>query len=135
MPGMNSRAKLRFRLATASSTGSTVNPFRWIGAVGYYYDANRTAYYVRARTYSPNLMRWLSRDPIGFAGGNGNLFRYVSNNPVNYYDPYGLFLDGGTLTGPAAVATGAATGITAAGAAAGVAAAGVGVCHDRRAAW
>jgi uncharacterized protein RhaS with RHS repeats len=35
--------------------------------------------------------RFISRDPIGFAGGDINLYRYVQNNPINYTDPYGLF--------------------------------------------
>ena len=32
---------------------------------------------------------WLSRDPIGEAGGI-NLYAYVGNNPVNLWDPLGL---------------------------------------------
>ncbi len=41
------------------------------------------------RAYDPNLGRWISRDPIGERGGV-NLYDYVSNNPVQYVDPYGL---------------------------------------------
>ncbi|MFD2257697.1 RHS repeat-associated core domain-containing protein [Luteolibacter algae] len=43
------------------------------------------------RAYDPATGRWLSRDPIGEAGGL-NLYGYVGNNPANYYDPHGLFL-------------------------------------------
>jgi RHS repeat-associated protein len=35
--------------------------------------------------------RWLTRDPIGERGGL-NLYGFVSNNPVSYVDPYGLFV-------------------------------------------
>jgi len=35
---------------------------------------------------------WLSRDPIAENGGI-NLYGYVYNNPVNYYDPHGLIAD------------------------------------------
>ncbi len=34
--------------------------------------------------------RWLSPDPIGFKGGDTNLYRYVHNRPVNRVDPSGL---------------------------------------------
>ena len=34
--------------------------------------------------------RFISEDPIGFAGGDVNLYGYCLNNPVNFVDPYGL---------------------------------------------
>jgi hypothetical protein len=37
----------------------------------------------------------MSEDPIGFAGGDYNLNRFVGNSPTNATDPYGLFGDGG----------------------------------------
>jgi RHS repeat-associated protein len=40
------------------------------------------------RAYDPKTARWLSRDPIGEAGGI-NLYGYVLNNPVNLWDPLG----------------------------------------------
>jgi RHS repeat-associated protein len=40
------------------------------------------------RAYDPATGRWLSRDPIGEDGGI-NLYGYVSNNPVNLWDPTG----------------------------------------------
>lgn len=33
---------------------------------------------------------FIQKDPIGFAGGDVNLYGYVLNNPVNYIDPEGL---------------------------------------------
>ena len=41
------------------------------------------------RAYDPVTGRWLSRDPIGEEGGI-NLYGYVSNRPVNLWDPLGL---------------------------------------------
>jgi RHS repeat-associated protein len=41
------------------------------------------------RAYDPDLGRWVSRDPIGEAGGM-NFYAYVENNPINFTDPYGL---------------------------------------------
>ena len=54
------------------------------------YDEETGLYYYRARYYDPESGRFLTRDPIGFAGGDANLYRYVGNNPVNYSDPSGL---------------------------------------------
>ena len=41
------------------------------------------------RAYDPNTGRWLSRDPIGEAGGM-NLYGYVGNSPFSFIDPLGL---------------------------------------------
>jgi len=49
-------------------------------------------YYFRARWYNPVSGRWLSKDPIGIAGGL-NLYVFVSNNPVNFIDPFGRKAD------------------------------------------
>jgi RHS repeat-associated protein len=46
------------------------------------------------RDYDPVAGRWTARDPIRFAGGQDNLFVYVSNDPVNLRDPLGLFCIG-----------------------------------------
>jgi RHS repeat-associated protein len=45
--------------------------------------------YYRARFYDPQIGRFISEDPIGFAGGI-NLYAYVKSNPVLYRDPTGL---------------------------------------------
>jgi uncharacterized protein RhaS with RHS repeats len=44
-----------------------------------------------ARWYSPETGRFLTRDPLGYAGGDTNLYRFAVNNPVNYVDPNGLW--------------------------------------------
>jgi RHS repeat-associated protein len=47
-------------------------------------------YYYRARFYDPQAGRFISEDPIGFVGGDVNLYRYVNNSPVRWVDPSGL---------------------------------------------
>lgn len=44
----------------------------------------------RSRYYNPGTGRFLQEDPIGFGGGDSNFYRYVSNNPLNLFDPFGL---------------------------------------------
>jgi RHS repeat-associated protein len=43
----------------------------------------------RYRWVSPQLGRYVSRDPMGFDAGDVNLFRWLGNDPVNRVDPYG----------------------------------------------
>jgi RHS repeat-associated protein len=40
-------------------------------------------YYYRARYYSPTRQRFIAQDPLGFAGGDVNLYAYVSGAPTN----------------------------------------------------
>ena len=47
-------------------------------------------YYYRARYYDPQIQRFISEDPIGFASSDFNFYRYVENSPVNFVDPTGL---------------------------------------------
>ena len=45
-----------------TSTGSISNPWMFCGVWGYYNDGS--TYYVRARTYRPDLTRWLTADEL-----------------------------------------------------------------------
>jgi len=42
------------------------------------------------RDYDPEAGRWTARDPIGFDGGDSNLYGYVLGDPVNAVDLLGL---------------------------------------------
>jgi len=48
-------------------------------------------YFYRARYYDAKAGRFVTKDPIGFEGGDFNLYNYVLANPVNLIDPMGLF--------------------------------------------
>lgn len=50
-------------------------------------------YFNRARYYSPTLQRFISEDPIGFGGGDVNLYAYVSNGPISSKDSFGMARD------------------------------------------
>jgi RHS repeat-associated protein len=56
---------------------------------GYRLDPETNLYYVRARTYSPTLGRWIQRDPIGYQAGV-NLYEYVGGRAVVAVDPAGM---------------------------------------------
>jgi uncharacterized protein RhaS with RHS repeats len=40
--------------------------------------------------YNPDMGRFVSRDPIGLAGGDVNTYRYVHNSVLSFIDPVGL---------------------------------------------
>jgi|GEM_PF-3469134 len=43
------------------------------------------------RDYDAVAGKWTAKDPIGFAGGDTNLYAYVLNNSINWTDPTGLW--------------------------------------------
>ncbi len=65
--------------------------FQPFGFAGGLWDADTGLLRFGARDYDPELGRWTSKDPIGFAGGLSSLYSYVGSDPVNWVDPSGLF--------------------------------------------
>ena len=53
-------------------------------------DSETGLYHYRARYYDPAAGRFISEDPISFAAGDSNIYRYVGNNPLFYVDPHGF---------------------------------------------
>ena len=66
------------------------NGLRYVGAAGVFSDDDLGLQYMWNRWYDPQLGRFISRDPLGFGGGDLNLYSYVGNNPLNGIDPMGL---------------------------------------------
>ena len=64
-------------------------PFKYVGQYGVMAEPNGL-YYMRARYYDPTVGRFISEDPLGFGGGDVNLYAYVMGNPITFIDPLGL---------------------------------------------
>ncbi len=72
----------------------TTGPISRFAYTGREFDPETGDYYYRARYYDPQSGRFFSQDPIGFAAGDMNLYRYVGNSSPNFVDPSGLRADG-----------------------------------------
>ncbi|HEY2495483.1 MAG TPA: RHS repeat-associated core domain-containing protein [Candidatus Angelobacter sp.] len=79
-----------FGNSTASDTANG-NTFQYTGRE----NEGNGLYYMRARYYSPVFHRFISEDPLGFAGSGANFYAYAFNSPTNLVDPFGL--QAGTL--------------------------------------
>ena len=81
-----------------ASTGSLVNPFQYTARES---DSETGLYYYRVRYYDQSTGRFTREDPLGFYGGDANLYRYVWNRPANFIDFIGEFGAGLSLGGSA----------------------------------
>jgi RHS repeat-associated protein len=71
---------------------SDTNPgFQPFGFAGGLYDQDTGLVRFGARDYDAETGRWTAKDPIGFEGGDTNLYGYVGGDPVNFVDPTGEF--------------------------------------------
>ncbi len=68
---------------------ANINPYRFSTK---YFDAETEFYYYGYRFYSPELGRWVNRDPVGEEGGGVNLYVFVTNNSIDGIDLLGLML-------------------------------------------
>ncbi|MDZ4349277.1 MAG: RHS repeat-associated core domain-containing protein [Xanthomonadaceae bacterium] len=95
------------------------NPgFQPFGFAGGLYDLDTGLVRFGARDYDAETARWTAKDPIGFGGGDPNLYGYVLLDPVNLSDPDGQIIPlivggaviGATINGLAQIASNIASG-------------------------
>ena len=90
-------------------TNPGFQPFAFAGGI---YDTQTGLTRFGVRDYDPEVGRWASKDPLGFAAGGTNLYGYVVGDPVNRFDPTGLFDMDDVLQVAANVSAGFADTIT-----------------------
>ena len=78
-----------------SESEGFAQPFKYVGRLGVMSEGD--FYYMRARYYDPLNGRFISEDPLGFDGGDVNLYVYGSNAPTIYSDSWGLSALAGAL--------------------------------------
>ncbi|MGC1964035.1 MAG: RHS repeat-associated core domain-containing protein [Candidatus Sulfotelmatobacter sp.] len=76
-----------------NSTGTIRNPFQYAGRES---DSETGLLFNRARYFNPSAGRFLSQDPIRYAGGV-NFYAYTRNNPVVRTDPFGYYSGSGVV--------------------------------------
>ncbi|MFL5893725.1 MAG: RHS repeat-associated core domain-containing protein [Thermoleophilaceae bacterium] len=81
----------------SGQTGTQTTPF---GFAGQYTDSETGYQYLRARYYDPQTAQFLSRDPLGLASGETNLYGYAGRDPVDATDPSGLVVHIGPVSVP-----------------------------------
>jgi RHS repeat-associated protein len=70
---------------TTITSGSSANSYEYTGRE----NDGTGLQFNRARYYNPSLQRFVSEDPMGFRGGDINLYAYVGNSSPNGVDPDG----------------------------------------------
>ncbi|MEY2584537.1 MAG: hypothetical protein QOD80_563 [Verrucomicrobiota bacterium] len=77
-------------------SGTSPRSYSWYGNrfmfTGREYFPELGIYDFRHRFYYPALGSFLQPDPLGFGGGDANLFRYCGGDPVNNADPSGSII-------------------------------------------
>jgi RHS repeat-associated protein len=68
--------------------GLALSDFRYAGL---FYERNSGLYLAEHRAYDAATGRWISRDPLTEFGSGTNLYAYSNGDPINAFDPSGLW--------------------------------------------
>ena len=71
-------------------TKDTKPGFQPFGFAGGLYEPQTGLVRFGVRDYDAETGRWTAKDPIGFDGGDSNIYTYVGNKPINHIDLTGL---------------------------------------------
>ena len=85
---VNRYAYSPFGIVLAADESGPANPFQYVGQFGVMSDIHDLTF-MRARFYDQKAGRFLNRDPIGFEGGDWNLYAYAGGNSIAQIDPSG----------------------------------------------
>ncbi len=77
-----------FGTIVADSNPTFKIPFSFAGGL---YDSDTKLTRFGYRDYDASTGKWTAKDPIGFAGGDTNLYGYVLGDPVDFTDSKGLY--------------------------------------------
>ena len=81
------------------------------GFAGGLYDQDTKLTRFGYRDYDATTGKWTAKDPIGFGGGDSNLYGYVLGDPVGGFDPMGLWTFGISLNFGWGAGIGGTTGL------------------------
>jgi RHS repeat-associated protein len=81
-----------------ASTGTTPNPYRYVGSLGYY-QTGSSLMHLGARYYMPEVAIFTEPDPAEVARDPRDAYTYSRQNPTNAVDPAGLWCISWTRSG------------------------------------
>ena len=64
---------------TLTSSGTTANPYRYVGSLGYYYDHDTLNYYIKTNILYTNIGRFISRNLFSIYSYNFNGLNLISS--------------------------------------------------------
>lgn len=87
---INGKVKNFYEYLAFGEFAKTKKQYPDFAYTGQAFDSETNLLYLPNRYYNPSWGRFITKDPIGLAGGT-NPYIYANNSPYKYVDPLGLF--------------------------------------------